>query len=187
MDAGLRQHDICISALIVPKKKPKPLPYRRGVGVALIDAKGRVFVGERLDTPGAWQMPQGGIDKGERPRSAAIRELQEETGITAARIVAVTPKWLKYDLPADLVGKVWKGRYRGQMQKWYLMRFTGRDGDIDLAAHHAEFARWKWIAFARLPKVIVGFKRDIYAQVVKAFAARVEAVARPGNLKRARK
>ena len=161
------------------KKKPKALPYRRGVGVALIDAKGRVFVAERLDTPGAWQMPQGGIDKNEQPRAAAIRELQEETGITGARIVAVTRAWLKYDLPADLVEKVWKGRYRGQMQKWFLMRFTGRDTDIDLTAHHAEFARWKWIPFARLPKVIVGFKRQIYKQVVKAFAAKVAAFARP--------
>ena len=158
-----------------PKKSAKPLPYRRGVGIALIDARGRVFVAERIDTPGAWQMPQGGIDEGERPRAAAIRELKEETGIDRACIVAVTPTWLRYDLPKALIGKVWKGRYRGQMQKWFLMRFLGQDDDIDLAAHHAEFARWKWLPFARLPGVIVGFKREIYRRVVKAFAAKVAA------------
>src|SRR5436190_1346118 len=100
-------------------------PYRRGVGIVLIDARGRVFVGQRRETKGAWQMPQGGIDKGETPRAAALRELKEETGTDKARIVAVSRSWLRYDLPAGLQTKVWKGKYRGQEQKWYLMRFTG--------------------------------------------------------------
>ncbi|MCB2107122.1 MAG: RNA pyrophosphohydrolase [Rhodobacteraceae bacterium] len=168
------------------KKPARDLPYRRGVGIALINASGKVFVAERIDTPGAWQMPQGGIDKGEKPRAAAKRELAEETGITDAKIIATTKTWLRYDLPENLIGKVWKGKYRGQEQKWYLMRYTGDDREIDLAAHHAEFKRWKWLAFARLPKVIVGFKRDIYKQVVAAFSDQVEAVsprakARRGN------
>ena len=154
--------------------EPKSLPYRRGVGVALINRAGKVFVAERIDTPGAWQMPQGGIDKGERPRTAAKRELWEETGTKKAKIVAETRGWLKYDLPADLRNKVWKGRFRGQEQKWFLMQFTGRDADIDIATEHREFAAWKWARFEDLPKLIVGFKRDIYAQVVATFKEKVK-------------
>jgi len=156
------------------------LPYRRGVGIALINRKGQVFVAERIDTPGAWQMPQGGLDRGERPRAAALRELKEETGIADVEVIAATPRWLRYDLPADLIGKVWKGKYRGQEQKWYLMRFLGRDRDIDLAAHHAEFARWKWLRFERLPQVIVGFKRPIYEKVVAAFQPQIQALITSG-------
>src|SRR3954469_16192773 len=100
-------------------------PYRRGVGIVLVNGDGRVFVAERIDTPGAWQMPQGGIDKGETPREAALRELLEETGTAKARVIGVPRSWLRYDLPADLQSKVWKGKYRGQEQKWFLMRFTG--------------------------------------------------------------
>lgn len=159
--------------------EPKSLPYRRGVGVALINRAGKVFVAERIDTPGAWQMPQGGIDKGERPRTAAKRELWEETGTKKAKIVAETRGWLKYDLPADLRNKVWKGRFRGQEQKWFLMMFTGDDADIDLGGEHPEFSRWKWISFRRLPTVIVGFKRKIYREVVAEFAATVAAVVKP--------
>ncbi|MBM3515512.1 MAG: RNA pyrophosphohydrolase [Alphaproteobacteria bacterium] len=154
----------------------RALPYRKGVGIALIDRRGRVFVAERLDTPGAWQMPQGGIDDGETPRAAAMRELVEETGITDARILATTPRWLKYDLPDDLQSKAWGGKFRGQQQRWYLMLFTGRDQSIDLDRHHAEFARWKWLKFDRLPMVIVGFKREIYRQVVAAFARKIESI-----------
>lgn len=159
-------------------------PYRRGVGIALIDRRGRVFVGQRSDTKGAWQMPQGGIDEGETPRQAALRELKEETGTDQARIVAVSRGWLRYDLPADLQSKVWKGKYRGQEQKWFLMRFTGRDGDIDLAAHAPEFSSWKWLPFRQLPRVIVGFKREIYKQVVACFGEKVESLSTPKAKKR---
>src|SRR5689334_14129271 len=118
-------------------------PYRRGVGIVLINGKGRVFVAMRIDTPGAWQLPQGGIDQGETPRQAALRELHEEIGTDAARIIGVTRNWLRYDLPADLQAKVWKGKYRGQEQKWFLMKFTGRDSDINLETDHPEFQAWK--------------------------------------------
>lgn len=160
-------------------KSDRPKPYRQGVGIVLIDSRGRVFVGQRSDTKNAWQMPQGGIDKGETPREAALRELKEETGTDKARIVGVTRSWLRYDLPADLQAKVWKGKYRGQEQKWFLMRFTGRDEDIDLAAHTPEFDTWKWLPFKQLPRVIVGFKREIYKQVVAYFGDKVAALAAP--------
>lgn len=151
-------------------------PYRRGVGIVLVNRQGRVFVAERIDVPGAWQMPQGGIDKGERPRAAALRELEEEIGTNKARIVAVTPDWLRYELPAHLQSKVWKGKYQGQEQKWCLMRFTGEDSDIKLDGEHPEFAAWKWLPFTHLPRVIVGFKREIYKQVVAAFKESVAAL-----------
>lgn len=161
------------------KKKTGGKPYRRGVGIVLLNAKGKVFVAERVDTPDAWQMPQGGIDKNELPRAAALRELQEETGTDKARIIAVTRNWLRYDLPAELQSKVWKGKYRGQEQKWFLMRFTGVDADIEIAGEHAEFSSWKWAKFEDLPKMIVGFKRDIYKQVVAAFKDKVAALRKP--------
>lgn len=163
-------------------------PYRRGMGIVLVNARGRVFVAQRIDTKElAWQMPQGGIDKGETPRAAALRELQEEIGTDKARIIAVTRGWLRYDLPADLQAKVWKGKYRGQEQKWFLMRFTGADTDIDLATEHPEFSTWKWLPFTHLPRVIVGFKRDIYRQVVTAFKDKVAAIAKPIAKKKAPK
>ncbi len=156
-------------------------PYRRGVGIVLMNGQGRVFVAERLDTPGAWQMPQGGIDKDERPRAAALRELREEIGTGKARIIAATPTWLRYDLPAELQSKVWKGKYRGQEQKWYLMRFTGADSDIKLDGEHPEFGAWKWLPFTHLPRVIVGFKREIYKQVVAAFRDKVAGLKKPAR------
>jgi putative (di)nucleoside polyphosphate hydrolase len=161
-------------------------PYRRGVGIVLVNAKGRVFVAERIDTKDAWQMPQGGIDKGETPREAALRELHEETGTDKARIIGVTRSWLRYDLPADLQSKVWKGKYRGQEQKWFLMRFTGIDADINLETGHPEFARWKWMALSHVPRAIVGFKREIYKQVVTAFKDKVAALAKSPQAKRRR-
>jgi putative (di)nucleoside polyphosphate hydrolase len=156
--------------------RPKPAggssdkPYRRGVGVVLLNGAGQVFVAQRIDTEEpAWQMPQGGIDKGEDPLDAAFRELEEETGIAEAELIAESETWLRYDLPPDLQNKVWKGKYRGQEQKWFLMRFTGRDADINIETGHPEFSAWKWAGFHSLPDTIVGFKRDLYREVVEAF------------------
>ena len=150
------------------------LPYRENVGVMLLNAAGKVFVGQRLDnrTP-AWQMPQGGIDPGEDPRTAALRELHEETGVRPdlVEIVAVSDDWIPYDLPADLVAKLWQGRYRGQSQKWFLMRFKGTDNDVDIATEHQEFSNWQWLPVDQLADNIVPFKRPVYEQVLAEFAA----------------
>jgi putative (di)nucleoside polyphosphate hydrolase len=153
---------------------PTTLPYRPCVGVMLINPAGRVFVGQRRDTPDAWQMPQGGIDRGETPRVAALRELEEEIGTAAAEIVAETQDWLRYDLPPDLLGRVWGGRYRGQKQKWVAARFTGTDADIDLATAHPEFDAWQWVEPAELVGLIVPFKRPIYEAVVAEFGPVLE-------------
>lgn len=150
---------------------PESLPYRPCVGVVLINHDGRIFVGRRKDTPNAWQMPQGGIDKGETPREAALRELLEETGADKAEYLAETEGWLRYDLPATLIGKLWGGRYRGQEQKWIAFRFTGDDGDIDLdAAKDDEFDAWRWSTPGEALNDIVPFKREVYAAVLEAFA-----------------
>ncbi|MBC8793922.1 MAG: RNA pyrophosphohydrolase [Tagaea sp. CACIAM 22H2] len=140
--------------------------YRPGVGLMLFDREGRVFVARRNDTPDAWQMPQGGIDEGEDPRAAALRELAEETGVTNAEIVGESEDWIAYDLPEDLRKKVWKGRYRGQRQKWYALRHLGTDKDIDLNAHEAEFDAWRWVELDALETLIVPFKRELYRRVV---------------------
>ncbi|NOD63875.1 MULTISPECIES: RNA pyrophosphohydrolase [unclassified Ruegeria] len=148
------------------------LPYRPCVGLMLINADGRIFVGQRNDRhKDAWQMPQGGVDKGEDPRDAALRELWEETGVTSdlVEIVAETDGWLPYDLPHDIVPKIWKGRYRGQEQKWFLLRFIGTDDQINIETDHPEFSQWKWQASDRLIDEIVPFKRDVYEHVLKAF------------------
>jgi putative (di)nucleoside polyphosphate hydrolase len=150
------------------------LPYRPCVGVTLINPQGLIFAGRRLDsTSDAWQMPQGGIDDGETPRVAALRELQEETGINPDRVkfLAKTHRWLTYDLPPELLGKVWGGKYRGQRQKWFLYRFDGDDTEVDIAREHPEFAAWRWISAAELLASIVPFKRDVYDQVIKSFRA----------------
>src|SRR5689334_21434611 len=155
------------------KKQHKPyyaLPYRRGVGVVLFNDARKVFVAQRIDNPGpAWQMPQGGIDKGEEPLDAAWRELQEETGVTSAKLLAESKDWLRYDLPRDLAGQLWKGKYRGQEQKWYAFRFTGQESEIDIAGEHPEFSSWKWTEFRTVPDLIVPFKRALYDQVVAEF------------------
>jgi putative (di)nucleoside polyphosphate hydrolase len=148
-----------------------PTAYRRGVGIMLLDRDGRVFVGRRIDqAEEAWQMPQGGIDPGETPRAAAFRELKEETGSDKAKIVAESVGWLTYDLPSPLRGKVWRGRYRGQKQKWFAMRFLGTDSEIDLAGHRPEFNAWQWVSHSRLGDLIVPFKRELYRQVLDEFA-----------------
>ncbi len=152
------------------------LPYRRNVGVMLANRRGEVFVGQRLDNDqAAWQMPQGGIDKGESPRDAALRELFEETGVAPALVTieAETEGWLPYELPVDLVPKIWKGRYRGQEQKWFLMRFQGADSDIDIATEHPEFSSWRWLAPDNLVAHIVPFKRKVYERVLAQFASRL--------------
>ncbi|MDF1802623.1 RNA pyrophosphohydrolase [Thalassovita sp.] len=149
------------------------LPYRRNVGVMLMNADGHVFVGQRIDNPGpAWQMPQGGIDKGEKARDAALRELEEETGVPAhlVEITTQTDDWVPYDLPHDLVPRIWKGRYRGQEQKWFLLRFHGADSDVNIETDHPEFSRWCWMPPQELVENIVPFKRHVYERVLSAFA-----------------
>lgn len=148
------------------------LPYRPCVGVMLVNAEGRVFVGQRIDNPtDAWQMPQGGVDAGEDPRDAALRELWEETGVSAdlVELAGETEGWLTYDLPHELVPRIWKGQFRGQKQKWYLMRFRGQDSQVDIASGHAEFSEWRWSPVDQLVERIVPFKREVYARVVAAF------------------
>ncbi len=145
-------------------------PYRLGVGIVMLSVTGRVFVARRIDTTAeAWQMPQGGIDGDESPRDACLRELKEETGTDKADIIAESREWLSYDLPEDIADKVWKGRFRGQSQKWFCLRFIGEDSDIDINTAHPEFEDWKWVDYETLPDLIVPFKRTLYEQVVAEF------------------
>ena len=148
------------------------LPYRPCVGVLLLDTRRQVFVGRRIDmTQEAWQMPQGGIDRGEAPREAALRELEEETGVVPdlVELLAETQAWLRYDLPPRLVGRVWRGRYRGQEQKWFAARFLGTDADIDIATAHPEFNDWRWSPVDELCANVVSFKRALYEAVIAEF------------------
>lgn len=149
------------------------LPYRPCAGIMLANKDGKVFVGQRLDNreSEAWQMPQGGIDEGEEPQDAAIRELFEETGVTAdlVDIIAQSREEHFYDLPDELLGKLWKGKWRGQRQYWFLMRFKGEDGDINIETLHPEFSEWQWVVPDRLPHLIVPFKRRLYENIVAEF------------------
>jgi putative (di)nucleoside polyphosphate hydrolase len=157
------------------------LPYRPCAGVMLLNAEGKVFVGQRLDsTLEAWQMPQGGIDPGEEDLDAAYRELWEETGVARAHVelVATAPEELEYDLPKDLVGKVWKGKWRGQRQRWFLFRFTGTDADVNIATAEPEFRAWRWAEPADLPELIVPFKRELYQRLLTIFAEQLDSVRR---------
>jgi putative (di)nucleoside polyphosphate hydrolase len=151
-------------------KRPE---YRPGVGIMLLNRGGEVFVARRIDMPAipAWQMPQGGIDAGETPRQAAFRELEEEIGTASAEILAESRGWLYYDLPPELAAGIWGGRYRGQRQKWFAMRFIGSDGEINLATKHPEFDAWRWVPPSQLPELIVPFKRQLYTQVLTEFGA----------------
>jgi putative (di)nucleoside polyphosphate hydrolase len=166
------------------KKKnvdPETLPYRPCVGLMILNAEGLVWVGHRIAEPDGemagrsqlWQMPQGGIDKGEEPLAAARREIFEETGMESLKLLAEAPEWINYDLPADLVGVVWKGRYRGQTQKWFAFRFHGDESEIHInpppGSHKPEFDRWAWRPMAELSGLIVPFKRQVYEQVVDTF------------------
>ena len=147
------------------------LPYRPCAGIMMINADNEIFVGRRIDMPSEhWQMPQGGIDKGEDPLAAAKRELLEEVGTDKIELLASIDDWLTYDLPNHLLGKVWKGKYRGQSQKWYLFRFTGTDSDINIETEHPEFSDWKWTTPEKLIEEIVPFKKEIYSIIAKRFS-----------------
>ena len=154
----------------------KNLPYRPCAGIMLLNDENKVFVAKRIDNKvEAWQMPQGGIDEGESPQQAAVRELYEETGIKNAEIIAESQGWYDYDLPSHLVAQLWKGKYRGQTQKWFAMRFLGTDGDIDINTAEPEFDAWRWAPIAELLDLVVPFKRHVYADLVAAFGHLAEA------------
>jgi putative (di)nucleoside polyphosphate hydrolase len=156
------------------------LPYRPCAGMMVFNSAGRVFIGRRrsgpehVDATHAWQMPQGGIDPGEDPWPAALRELYEETNISSVEKLGEIEEWLTYDIPREIVGQAWKGRYRGQRQKWYALRFTGDDREIDIASpgggsHKPEFSAWRWEPMHNVPALIVPFKRNVYERVVREF------------------
>jgi putative (di)nucleoside polyphosphate hydrolase len=158
-------------------KRYEERPYRPGVGIMLLNADDEVFVGQRIDNPAdAWQMPQGGIDAGEDPLTAAWREMREEIGTAKAELLAESRGWLNYDLPPDLADRIWKGRYRGQRQKWFAFRFRGIDDDIRIDTPHAEFRAWKWAAMRELPNLIVPFKRKLYGELLVEFARLLPAI-----------
>jgi len=156
--------------------KPASLPYRPNVGAVLFNRAGLVFVARRADMPnaegaaGGWQLPQGGIDEGEDPRAAVLRELEEEIGTGKAEVLGEHPDWLTYDLPPELLGRTLGGRYRGQRQRWFALRFTGRDSDVRLDVDpHPEFDAWRWSPLEALPELAVGFKRPIYEVLAESF------------------
>ncbi len=148
--------------------KSKNLPLRLGVGVVLLNSDNKVFVGKRIDNPvNFWQMPQGGVDDNENLLYAANRELKEETGVKSTKLIKEIDNWLTYELPKNLLGKIWKGKYRGQKQKWFIMRFVGDEEEINIKTKNAEFKEWKWIDVNQLLNVVVRFKHDVYKTIVK--------------------
>ena len=148
------------------KDEFKNLPYRSGVGIVVLNKDNKVFVAKRIDNPkNFWQMPQGGVDKNEDYLSAAYRELEEETSIKSVELISELDGLITYDLPDHLLGIIWKGRYKGQTQKWYLMRFTGNDEEINIKTKHPEFLEWKWVELSEITKLVVNFKLDLYQQV----------------------
>ena len=142
------------------------LPLRIGVGIVLLNNENNIFVGKRIDNPkNSWQMPQGGVDKNENFLQAAKRELKEETGIKTVKLIKELDGWFKYDLPEYLLGKLWNGKYRGQKQKWFVMKFIGETSEINVNTKNPEFLEWKWIELSRLPNIAVHFKKDIYKKI----------------------
>ena len=153
-------------------KNRKKLPLRIGVGIALLNHENKIFVGKRIDNPtNSWQMPQGGVDKNESFLEAAKRELEEETSIQTVEVLKELNEWLTYDLPKNLLGKLWKGKYRGQKQKWFIMRFLGKNDEINIRTNKPEFLDWKWIKPSDLPGVAVDFKINIYKKMAKELAS----------------
>jgi putative (di)nucleoside polyphosphate hydrolase len=158
----------------------KEAAFRRGVGIVLLNREGRVFMGQRIDMSGdAWQMPQGGIEDGESPRAAALRELREELGTSNVDIVAEAEGWLHYELPAELLDRLPGVRWRGQRQKWFVMRFLGVDAGINVATEHPEFSKWRWVNADQLVALIVPFKRELYEQVLRQLGRYI--TPRPGR------
>ena len=153
-------------------KNRKELPLRIGVGIALLNRENKIFVGKRIDNPAnSWQMPQGGVDGNEDFLQAAKRELEEETSIRSVTVIKELSEWLTYDLPKNLLGKLWKGKYRGQKQKWFIMKFLGKNDEINIKTKKPEFLDWKWIKPSELPAVAVDFKVNIYKKMVKELAS----------------
>ena len=147
-------------------KNEKELPLRIGVGIALLNHENKVFVGKRIDNPeNSWQMPQGGVDKNEDFLQAAKRELEEETSVRTVEVIKELNEWMTYDLPKNLLGKLWKGKYRGQKQKWFVMKFIGKPDEINVKTKNPEFFDWKWIKLSKLPEVAVHFKVDVYKKI----------------------
>ncbi len=148
--------------------KSKNLPLRLGVGVVLLNSDNKVFVGKRIDNPvNFWQMPQGGVNDNENLLYAANRELKEETGVESVKFIKEIDNWLTYELPKNLLGKIWEGKYRGQKQKWFIMRFVGNEEEINIKTKNAEFLKWKWIDANQLLNVVIDFKLDVYKSIVK--------------------
>ena len=149
-------------------KNLSEIPLRLGVGIVLLNQKNEIFVGKRIDNPkDSWQMPQGGVDENENFLQAAKRELEEESGIKSVKLIKELDGWFKYDLPSYLMGKLWKGKYRGQKQKWFVMKFLGKPEEINVKTKNPEFLDWKWIELSKLPEIAVHFKADVYKKIKK--------------------